>query len=94
MVTALGGPSDLIDHPGKHLPTAPVQRPAVIGDGFVTAIDARLLGLAIIELGGGRTRPGDDIDPCVGLSDVLSIGDKVEKDCPFAVVHARSGGGR
>ncbi|MGI9490094.1 MAG: thymidine phosphorylase [Geminicoccaceae bacterium] len=90
MVTALGGPSDLIDHPGKHLPTAPVQRPAVIGDGFVTAIDARLLGLAIIELGGGRTRPGDDIDPCVGLSDVLSIGDKVEKDCPFAVVHARS----
>ena len=90
MVTALGGPSDLIDQPEKHLPTAPVQRPAVIGDGFVTANDARSLGLAIIELGGGRTRPGDDIDPSVGFSDVLGIGDKVDKDSPFAVVHAAS----
>ncbi len=90
MVSALGGPSDLVDHPEKHLPEAPVQRPAFIGEGYVTAIDARSLGLAIIELGGGRTRPGDDIDPRVGFSDVLSIGDKVEKNRPIAVVHAGS----
>ena len=90
MVTALGGPSDLVDHPEKHLPEAPVRQQAFIGEGFVTAIDARSLGLAIIELGGGRTRPDDDIDSSVGFSDVLGIGDKVEKDCPFAVVHAAS----
>ena len=90
MVTALGGPSDLIDHPEKHLPEAPVQRPVDLGEGFISAIDARSLGIAIIELGGGRTRPDDDIDPRVGFSNVLDIGDKVEKNRPFAVVHAAS----
>lgn len=90
MVTALGGPSDLIDRPEKHLPTASVQRPAVFGEGYVTAIDTQSLGLAIIELGGGRACPDDRIDPSVGLSAVLGIGEEVRKDRPFAVVHAAS----
>ena len=91
MVQALGGPADLVDRPDGHLPIAPVQRPAVLeGEGRITAIDARALGLAIIELGGGRTRPEDMIDPRVGLSAVLGIGEEVSKGRPFAMVHAAS----
>jgi thymidine phosphorylase len=91
MVRALGGPADLIEKPEKHLPTAPVQRPAVLeGDGYVAAIDARALGLAIVELGGGRTRPEDAIDPRVGLSEVLGVGEAVGDDRPFGLVHAAS----
>ena len=91
MVTALGGPADLLDRYGKHLPSAPIRRPVILdGKGCVTAIDARALGLAIVELGGGRTRPEDAVDPRVGLSSVLGIGDEVGKDRPFAVVHAAS----
>ncbi|MGI9499150.1 MAG: thymidine phosphorylase [Geminicoccaceae bacterium] len=91
MVAALGGPGDLIDRPEKHLPKAPVQRPAILDrEGCIAAIDTRALGLAIIELGGGRTRPDDCIDPRVGFSDVLGIGEKIEKNRPFALVHAAS----
>ncbi|MEM8947816.1 MAG: thymidine phosphorylase [Pseudomonadota bacterium] len=89
MVTALGGPGDLIEEPERHLPAAPVQRPVVFEtEGHVAAIDARALGLSIIELGGGRTRPEDSIDPRVGLSSMLGIGDEVRKDRPFAIIHA------
>jgi thymidine phosphorylase len=91
MVNALGGPSDLIDRPVHHLPKAKVQRPVLLGKtGFVAKIDTRALGLAVIQLGGGRLRPDDHIDPSVGFSEVCGIGDEIGADRPFAIVHAAS----
>jgi len=91
MVTALGGPSDLIDDPKRHVPKAPVQHPALLDDqGFIQTIDVRALGLAIIELGGGRAHPDDIIDHRVGFSSVLGIGERIDSDRPFAMVHAAS----
>ncbi len=91
MVASLGGPSDLLEHPARYLAEAPVRRSVTLDrEGVVAAIDARALGLAIIELGGGRRRPEDRVDHRVGLSQVLGIGDRVTKDRPFAHVHAAS----
>ena len=73
MVTALGGPADLLDEPERHLPAAPVRRP-VLQSGTVTGIATRDIGLAVIGLGGGRTRPGDTIDPRVGFTDLAEPG--------------------
>jgi thymidine phosphorylase len=91
MVAALGGPGDLLERPDRHLPSAPVQR-AVLPrwSGFVTAVDARALGLLVVELGGGRRRADDTIDPAVGLADVAGVGEAVGPDRPLAIVHARS----
>ena len=58
--------------------------------GIVTRVDARLLGLAVVALGGGRRRAEDAVDPAVGLADVAGPGDAVGRDRPLAVVHARS----
>jgi len=91
MVTALGGPADLLEHPARSLPTAPHVLPAMAArDGIVTAIDTRTLGLAIIGLGGGRTRADDTIDPAVGLTDVAGIGETVGRDRPLCLIHART----
>ena len=91
MVVALGGPSDLLEQPQRHLPLAPVRRAVVPTDaGVVTAVDTRAVGLAVVALGGGRTRPTDPIDPAVGLGDLAAIGDRVGPDRPVAVVYARS----
>jgi thymidine phosphorylase len=91
MVAALGGPNDLIDHPDRHLASAPVKRPIVLEDeGHVGSIDVRSIGLAIIELGGGRTTPSDRIDMRVGLSSLSGLGERIDKNHPFAVVHAAS----
>jgi thymidine phosphorylase len=91
MVLALGGRPDLLEHPGRHLPEAPV-RLAVEPEraGFVARVDARVLGLAVVTLGGGRRRAEDAVDPAVGLADVADPGEAVGLDRPLAVVHARS----
>jgi thymidine phosphorylase len=91
MVTALGGPADLVERPDRHLARAPVQL-AVVPDrtGVVTHVDARAIGLLVVRLGGGREHAEDDVDPAVGLSDVRGPGDAVSPDRPIAVVHARS----
>jgi thymidine phosphorylase len=91
MVAALGGPPDLLEGPDRHLPRAPV-RLAVTPEraGIVTRVDARMLGLAVVALGGGRRRAEDAVDPAVGLAAVAGPGDAVGLDRPLAVVHARS----
>ena len=59
-------------------------------DGYVESIDTRSVGLAVVALGGGRLRVEDEIDHSVGLTDVVAIGEHVDRDRPLAVVHARS----
>lgn len=91
MVAALDGPSDLMDKPEMHLEAAPLVRPVLAGQvGRITAIETRLVGLAVVAMGGGRTRAEDAIDHAVGLTDLVELGKCVEQDTPLAFVHARS----
>ena len=60
--------------------------------GFVEEIDVRAVGLAVVELGGGRARAADAIDPAVGLSELAPIGAEVGPDRPLARMHAREVG--
>jgi thymidine phosphorylase len=88
MCVALGGPADIIDAYEKHLPLAPVTvEVKAEGKGVVTAVDTRTVGIAVIELGGGRRLATDKIDHAVGLSAVAAPGESADK--PLAVIHAR-----
>ena len=51
--------------------------------GFVVGIDVRAVGLAVVELGGGRARAADAIDPAVGLTELAPIGAEVGPDAPL-----------
>jgi thymidine phosphorylase len=91
MVRALGGPRDLLDRPWKHLERAPVCVPVLsTRAGVVGRIDTRQVGLAVVVLGGGRTRPQDAIDHAVGLSELLPVGTRVAVGDAFGLVHART----
>lgn len=89
MVASLGGPVDFVERPDRYLATAPVimDVPAP-GDGYVTAIDTRALGLAVVALGGGRTSPGQAVDPAVGLDQLASLTQPMRAGMPLARVHA------
>lgn len=90
MVTALGGPADLLQRWSDYLAKAPVVQPVLAtGLGTVQSVDARELGLAVVELGGGRRNPQDAIDPAVGLTDIVGIGAEIGPDRPLALIHAR-----
>ena len=91
MVAALGGPADLLQRMDIHLASAPIQREVRSPDsGYVVAVDVRALGQAVVELGGGRSRPGQALDHAVGLAEVLGCGSAVEVGQPLAIIHARS----
>jgi len=89
MVAALGGPRNVLEQPDKYLARAPVIRdvPAARA-GSVMAVDVRRLGHAVVDLGGGRHRPQDEVDPSVGLTGIVGLGERVEAGQPLAVVHA------
>lgn len=89
MVTALGGPADLVENYEQHLVKAPVVR-SVHADGIVTRVNARAVGNALIELGGGRRKVGERLDLSVGFSDIAPIGTRVDSATPLAMIHAAS----
>jgi thymidine phosphorylase len=90
MVAALGGPQDFMERTSNYLKRAPIIRP-VFGheEGFVSEIATRDLGLAVIELGGGRQRAEDKIDHSVGLSNLLGKNFISNFEHPLCMVHAR-----
>ena len=91
MVKALGGPGYLLTRPWKHLERAPLVVPVPAPRaGTVGRIDTRQVGLAVVVLGGGRTRPTDPVDHAVGLTDLVAVGTPVAVGEPLARVHARS----
>ncbi|KVE38462.1 thymidine phosphorylase [Burkholderia sp. TSV86] len=90
MVAALGGPADLLERPDAYLPCAAVAAPVFAGQaGWIEQIDVRALGLAVVELGGGRAKIGDALDYSVGLSALAALGERIDAQRPLALVHAR-----
>lgn len=91
MVARLGGPSNFIDEPWKHMEKAALQQAVMPKKpGAVTSIDTRAVGMIVVALGGGRTRPQDSVDHAVGLTSLAGLGDQVGPDQPLAIVHART----
>jgi pyrimidine-nucleoside phosphorylase len=90
MVANQGGDLAVIEAP-ERLPTAPIQvdLPAPQA-GFVTAITGQPIGLAVNDLGGGRARKEDAIDPSVGVVLRAKIGDAVYLGQPLLTIHAAS----
>lgn len=53
--------------------------------GFISEIDAYSVGMASLELGAGRKKKEDDIDPAAGIELKKKIGDSVKKGETLAV---------
>lgn len=89
MVSLLGGPNDFSESWQNRLPEAPVvQEVYPEKSGYVSEIDCRKIGDAVVALGGGRRVETDRVDPSVGISDIAPIGRKLDPKTPMAVVHA------
>jgi pyrimidine-nucleoside phosphorylase/thymidine phosphorylase len=90
LVERQGGDPEVTTRP-ELLPAAPLrvtwESPA---DGFVTRADAYEIGVAAVELGAGRRRIEDTVDPAVGFALHARRGDRVQRGQPVAVIHARS----
>ena len=84
MVTAQGGNLDL------PRPRTDFQFDIrAIRTGFIGRINAETLGIAVIELGGGRRVLSDRVDHAVGLEMLVRIGDRVHVGQSLVRVHCR-----
>jgi pyrimidine-nucleoside phosphorylase len=91
MIEAQGGDATVVDQPDAVLPRAPVVTPIVAErGGYLAAVDAEALGRASADLGAGRKRKGDPIDPAVGIVFRPKVGDRIERGQELGWVHARS----
>jgi len=90
LVEAQGGDPRVVARPDL-LPAAPVVRTvAAHADGWVAEADARTIAEAALELGAGRLRKGDPVDPAVGVVVLARVGDRLAPGAPLAEVHART----
>ncbi|RPD99278.1 thymidine phosphorylase [Candidatus Pantoea deserta] len=91
MVAAQGGPADFVERHDAYLPQ-PVLSKAVYADtsGIVSRMDTRALGMAVVAMGGGRQRASDSIDYSVGLSEMITLGERADSQRPLAIIHASS----
>lgn len=91
MVSALGGPGDFLEHSARYLGHAAVVKPCTAErSGHVAGMDARQVGIAVVELGGGRRHADDAIDTSVGLSEFIDVGRHINRGEPLCLVHAAS----
>jgi len=90
LIEAQGGDPRVADDPSR-LPEPRLRR-EVIADrsGVLGALDAELVGLAAVELGAGRARKEDAVDPAAGLLLRKRVGDEVVAGEVFAELHART----
>lgn len=79
---------------GEALPEAPdVHELKARSGGALGFGDVREVGLAVRELGGGRSAPSDAIDPAVGVVWERAAGDRVDEGDLLCRVHHRGGRG-
>lgn len=90
MVEAQGGKvEDLLRLAEIH--HAPVIREVMSGrGGSVRTVDAGRIGQASLELGAGRRKAGDAVDPAVGFDRLVKSGECVREGDVLARVHART----
>lgn len=91
MVAALGGPVDFVENEVRYLATAPYHAPVIAASsGWMSDCNAYELGMSVVRLGGGRTKPTDQIERSVGLSDILPLCTKIDAGQEIAMVHGTS----
>jgi pyrimidine-nucleoside phosphorylase len=91
-VQSQGGDVACVDEPDR-LPRSPVSASLVAPmEGYIHQVDAREVGYTVVDLGGGRARKEDGVDPAVGvvLAESTKIGSLVRSGQPLLTVHAAS----
>ncbi|MCG6913890.1 thymidine phosphorylase [bacterium BMS3Abin03] len=83
-----GGKVDYINHPEKYPESKFVKKLTADKSGFVKKIDNFQVGTASLELGAGRKKLGDKIDPKAGIVFKIKIGDKLKKGDDIAELHS------
>ena len=89
MIAALGGPTNFLEAPWESMTKANVIKDVVAThQGYISGMQTRDIGLAIVGMKGGRTANGQMIDHSVGFDRILPVGTRINKGDVVARIHA------
>ncbi len=89
IIAAQGGDAAVVDDPAGVLPAARQTVPLVAAKaGIVQDVDAMEVALAALRLGAGRAKAEDNVNPAVGITGLVKVGETVAEGQPLAVIHA------
>lgn len=88
LIQAQGGDLAYIDNPERLPQASVVDTVTSPHTGFLSQINARLIGEASVALGAGRARKGDPIDYAVGIEVLHKVGDYIDRGMPIMKIHA------
>jgi pyrimidine-nucleoside phosphorylase len=92
IIEAQGGDPKVVDDYSRMPRVADRHRVAAGRSGYVTALDAELVGRASVALGAGRDRVEDPVDPAVGIILVRKPGEAIRAGEPVLELHYRDRG--
>lgn len=90
IVKAQGGDISYIKNPDRY-PRSKYQRKIkILNEGFLSFVETYEIGMAAIELGAGRLKKEDKIDPKAGIIFNYKLGDKINKGDVIAEIFSDS----
>ncbi len=90
IVKAQGGKVSFIENPEKYPKSKFVKKIVSKESGYICEIDTFSVGMAALELGAGRMKKEDKIEPKAGIIFYPKIGDYIEKGMPIAELYCES----
>ena len=91
IVARQGGDVTFVEQPGKYQTARHAREVRSQAGGYVVGFDTMKIGLLGIELGAGRKKVGDVIDPAAGIALRKKIGDRVQVGEVIASIHTNNG---
>ena len=88
IVKLQNGKVDYVFNPENYPKSNFVKKLTTDKNGFVDKVDNYQIGMASLELGAGRKKLGDKIDPKAGIIFKIKIGDKVKKGDIIGELHS------
>ncbi len=86
LIEAQGGDPRVVENPAR-LPQPRARTPALAAQsGFVRAIATERMGYLSVDIGCGRRRREDEVDPAAGFLVEKTVGDRVEVGEPLAIL--------
>ncbi|MCC5926069.1 MAG: thymidine phosphorylase [Bacteroidetes bacterium] len=90
IVDEQGGNSDYLRNPATYPQSGHIYDVQSLSDGYITSMDSYEIGMTAVELGAGRIRKEDTIDPTAGIEFLRKVGDSVEKGETIARIHTNN----
>lgn len=92
IVQEQGGNTDYLHHPETYPRASVVEDVMAETSGYISAMDSYEIGMTAVELGAGRIKKEDTIDPTAGIEFLRKVGDRVEKGETIARIHTNNKG--